>query len=207
MARTLNDTSDVYDPVAEAGRDSFPASDPPSFSPMTAAGGKRSPLPDDDFAACVDGLFREVDPHLLPLPGQVHMVLVEAQAFLIDELEEWAAGRQDVSLAELVDRLSTLRAYLSEHRANIQAEGSLCDSVGTGTPYLLSHLGHLLQHHDALDTAIAAACAEFMETADENRAALRMQKHIRAISAELGTLLAVEAQLIRSQFTEPQALD
>lgn len=207
MVQLLSPNSPVYDPVDEIGRDSFPASDPPSFTPVSGSGAKRPALPDATFATSLEGVFKEVDLTQLPATGQVHLVLREAEAFLTQALREWAEGRASAEAAEVVDRLATLRAYLSEHRANIEEEGSLCDSVKSGTPYLISHMHHLLRHHDELDHAIGLASSEFESTEDAAGAALRVRRRAKTIAAALTTMLAVEGRLLMAQFCEPQALD
>lgn len=207
MAQLLSPNSSVYDPVDEAGSDSFPASDPPAFTPVSGIGAKRPPLPDSGFAPSLEGVFREVDLSLLPPTGQVHLVLLEAEAFLSQALRDWAAGRASAEASEVVGRLATLRAYLDEHRANIEAEGSLSDSVKSDAPWLISHMHHLLRHHDELDRAIVLASAEFERTRDDTRAALRVQRRAKGIAAALSTLLGVEGWLLMAQFCEPPALD
>jgi hypothetical protein len=207
MVQMLNSSSAVYDLVDEIGRDSFPASDPPSFTPVSGSGAKRPALPAAVFATSLEGVFKEVDLSQLPPTGQVHLVLLEAEAFLSQALREWAAGRASAEAAEVVDRLATLRAYLSEHRANIEAEGSLSDSVKSEAPWLMSHLHRLLRHHDRLDRAITLASAECEEAGAETPPAVRVQQHTKGVAAALMTLIAVERWLLMDQFCEPQALD
>ncbi len=207
MVRLLNPQNPVYDLVDEAGLDSFPASDPPSFTPVAGSGGKRPVLPEAAIATSLRGVFKEVDLRQLPPTGEVHLVLMDVEAFLSQSLRDWAEGRASADAEVVVGRLATLRAYLSEHRANIEAEGSLSDSVKAEAPWLLSHLHHLLRHHDELDHAIGLASAEFESIGDASRAALRVRRRAKTIAAALTTLLAVEGGLVMAQFCEPQALD
>lgn len=207
MVQLLSHNSPVYDPVDEVGMDSFPASDPPSFTPVSGSGAKRPALPDAAFATSLKGVFKEVDLSQLPPTGQVHLVLLEAEAFLSHALREWAAGRASADAEQVVGRLATLRAYLSEHRANLEAEGSLSDSVKSEAPWLMSHLHRLLRHHDKLDRAITLASAECEEAGTDTLPAVRVQQHTKGVAAALMTLIAVERWLLMDQFCEPQALD
>lgn len=199
--------SDVYDPVMEAGLESFPASDPPAFTPVRSTGAKHSTVPGARSTSDLQSAFREVDLRLLPRTGQVHLTLLEAEAFLGLALREWAAGRGSAAGAEVAGCLVALRIHLNEHRTNIEAEGSLSNSVKSEAPWLISQLEHLLRHHDELGSAILFASAEYERTGDETRAAVRVHRRAKGITAALTTLLAVERTLLMAQFCEPQAQD
>lgn len=199
--------SDVYDPVMEAGLESFPASDSPAFTPVRGTGGKHSTVPDARFTPDLQSAFREVDLRLLTRTGHVHLALLQAQEFLGLALREWAAGRGSAVGAEVAGCLAALRIHLNEHRANIEAEGSLSNSVKSEAPWLISQLQHLLRHHDELASAILLASAEYERTGDDTRAAVRVHRRAKGITAGLTTLLAVERSLLMAQFCEPQAQD
>lgn len=207
MVRTLSKIKVVYDAVEEAGQDSFPASDPPSFTPVSGSGTRPRSFAAPGSSSAMKGVFREVDLDLLPPTGQVHLVLLEAEAFLAQALREWAAGGTDTEAEEVVGRLTSLRDYLSEHRANIAADGSLADSLKSDAPYLISHMHRLLRHHDELDRAIAVASTEFETTQNDTHSAKRLRGHARGIAASLTKLLGLERWLLMAQFCEPPALD
>ncbi len=175
--------------------------------PVSRVGATHSGFPEPGFTSDLQCEFREVDLRLIPRTGQVHLALREAEKSLRLALWEWAAVRSSVAGTELVGRLAALRIDLYEHRANIEAEGSLSDRVKSGNPWLISQLQHLLRHHDELDSAIFVASAEYERTTDDTRAAVRVHRRAKGIAAALTTLLAVERSLLMDQFCEPPALD
>jgi len=180
--------SDAYDPVTE--------------------GGKHSRALDATFASNWQGVFKEVDLDLIPRAGQVHLALLEAEEFVGLALRKWAAGRGDAAGSEeLAGRLAALQIRLNEHRAGIEAEGSLSDSVKSEDPWLISQLQHLLRHHDKLGSAILLASAEYEIDPERIRAAARLYRRAKGMAAELTTLLSVERSLVMAQFCEPQAQD
>lgn len=194
------------DPVAEAGYESFPASDPPAFTATRGAGEPDRALHDENIAERWQPLFTEVDLGKLPETGQVHLALLDASQLLEEALEQRRHGGGDGDGPHVADRLLGLRDELGRHRANIQTEG-LTEQVTTEEPWLLSHLQHLLQHHDQLDFAIAQARTEFDQEGDVRRAADRICRRARGILATLRTMLSVERSLIMAQFCEPPARD
>ncbi|MGH2633041.1 MAG: hypothetical protein ACRDG3_06490 [Tepidiformaceae bacterium] len=197
--------TDEYDPVTEAGMESFPASDPPSFT-ATSGTGSRNPHSVRDAREFRER-FREVDLSALPYIGQVHLALLEAQEFLGAAMRRWAAERSEADSVGVVRRLAALRAELSEHRDHIAAEGSLSHSVTFEGPWLLSELQHLFDHHDRLDIAIDRAGAAYENASEPAVASARLFHHLRGIGATLETLLAVEHSLLMDQFCEPPAHD
>lgn len=150
--------------------------------------------------------FAEVDLEQLPETGQVHLALLDAGQFLEEALD----GRRRVSDGGsghgVAHRLLGLREELGRHRANIATEG-LAEQVTRDDPWLLSHLDHLLQHHDQLDLAIARARDEFAGASDVSCATDRIHRRAKGILATLRTMLSVEHSLIMAQFCEPPARD
>lgn len=175
--------------------------------PASRVGALHSSFSEPGFTSDLQREFREVDLRLIPRTGQVHLALREAEESLRLALQEWAAVRSSAAGTELVGRLAALRIHLDEHRANIEAEGSLSDRVKSGNPWLISQLQHLLRHHDELGSAIFFASAEYERTTDDTRAAVRVHRRAKGITAALTTLLAVEGSLLMDQFCEPPALD
>ncbi len=199
--------SNAYDPVTEAGFESFPASDSPAFTPISGMGGRHSSRFDATVASNWQRVFKEVDLNLIPRTGQVHLALLDAERFLGLALHEHAAGRDNPTGAEVAAHLAALRMRLAEHRSNIEAEGSLADSVKSQDPWLISQLQHLLRHHDQLGSAILFAGVEYESMGNDRRAAVRVHRRAKSIAAALTTLLDVERALLMAQFCEPQAQD
>ncbi len=192
------------DPVAEAGYESFPASDPPAFTATRGAGEPDRALTDENIAERWQPLFTEVDLDKLPETGQVHLALLDASR----RLEESMGGchRTADDGQHVAHHLIALREELARHRSNVQTQGLSAEVVADG-PWLLSHLEHLLQHHDQLDVAIARAHAEFRGERNARRATDRIHRQTKAILARLQTMLSVEHSLIMAQFCEPPARD
>ncbi|MCZ2109984.1 MAG: hypothetical protein LC118_10550 [Dehalococcoidia bacterium] len=192
------------DLVTEAGFESFPASDPPSFTATSGAGEPDRALRDADIAERWQTVFTEVDLEKLPEPGQVHLALLDASHLLEEALE--GCQRTEDDGEHVVNHLIGLREELGRHRANIRTQG-LTDEIATEGPWLLSHVEHLLQHHDKLDLEIARAHAEFRGEEDIRRATDRVCRRAKSILASLQTMLTVEHSLIMAQFCEPPAHD
>lgn len=199
--------SDKYDPVAEAGMESFPASDPPSFTATNGTGSRNPDAFDGSLTSDLRSLFREVDLSSLPHVGQVHLALLEAQDFLGSAVRRWAEDRTGTDGHEVVGRLLSLRVELNDHRLHMAAEGSLFDSVSFEGPWLLSELKHLFDHHDRLDAAINRASAAYESEAEPEIASAGVFHSLRSIEASLATLLSVEHSLLMAQFCEPPAHD
>ena len=100
-----------------------------------------------------------------------------------------------------------MQVHLRQHRAHIEADGSLSDSVKVAHPWLISQLDRLLRHHGALDAAIERASVEYHEEPDLERATARIHRRAKGIAAGLTTLLSVERSLLMNGFCEPHALD
>jgi len=199
--------SNNYDPVTEAGMESFPASDPPSFTATSGTGSRNPRKAMPEASREIRALFREVDLAALPPIGHTHLALLEAQQFVARAMEEWAAHRTDLDTSTVLGRLSTLRADLTEHRHSVAAEGSLSRLITFEGPWLLSELQHLFDHHDRLDAALEGASAEYESAVEPRAAGARLFRHLRGIGAALDTLLAVEHSLLMDQFCEPPAHD
>jgi len=199
--------SDNYDPVTEAGMESFPASDPPSFAATSGTGSRNPHAFGGSSTSGLGSVFREVDPSSLPHIGQVHFALLEAQEFLGSAMRLWAEDRAEADGHEVVGRLVSLRVDLNDHRLHMEAEGSLFDSVSFEGPWLLSELGHLFDHHDRLDAAIARASAVYEGEQEPEIASAGVFRSLRSIVASLATLLSVEHSLLMAQFCEPPAHD
>ena len=158
----------------------------------------RATAPDGSFTTGLEPLFKEVDLRRIPRTGRVHLALLQAEQSL------WLALGTG---GDIVLCLAEIRTHLREHRANVEAEGSLSDSVRSEDPWLLSHLNHLLHHHDELEKAILVADAEYARSGHDPDAGARVNRRARSIGVKLSTLLTVERSLLMNQFCEPQAQD
>ena len=196
-----------YDPVAEAGIESFPASDPPSFTSTSGTGSPNVRELDSTSDATVRSMFREVDLSALPHLGQVHFALLQAQEYLASATRRRASQPADTDGHAVVGRLVALRVELNEHREHMEAEGSLTTSVTEEGPWLLSELRHLYDHHERLDEAISLVSAAYERERRAEVATAKVFHALRSIEAQLATLLSVEHSLLMAQFCEPPARD
>jgi hypothetical protein len=201
----VTNMGELFDPVQEASIESFPASDPPAFTPVSGTGTTHSWH--DGFSSSVREMFREVDVEAVPLAGNQHLALLDAHEFLATALSHWAGGPRADAGPAVADRLGDLRSELREHRNTMERDGSPAEALRRAHPWLIAQSERLMRHHDVLEVAIAQACREYYRELDGERAAARIHRRLRAITASLGTLLSVERSLLTDQFSEPPALD
>lgn len=132
----------MVDCVEEAGMDSFPASDPPSFTPF--GGSAVSP------SLRTPTWLRNVDRSRLPVSGTMH-------AFLLSAIEDLnSAQKISVEPAEtLMDLLLTTSWVLKKHREAMLGDDDLGEDIESNSQWLLPRLGRIITRHEQLEELIA----------------------------------------------------
>jgi len=187
----------TVDRVEQAGMDSFPASDPPAFTPM---GGLAAPHPSRAPAWLV-----HVDPSRLSVSGAMHL-------FLLNALEDiTAAGdRSAGSPVPLMDDLLAISAALKGHREAMLGAADLREEVETSTQWLLPRLARLIRRHEQLEEFVDGILAKLDEWPPSGSEQLSWQivsGELRIAEALLSQVLMEEHFLEHAMFDSPPAHD
>ena len=187
----------MVDCVEQAGIDSFPASDPPSFTPM---GGSATPPP-----LRAPAWLLNVDQSRLPMSGTLHLLLLNA-------LEDISAATniETGPPPRLTGELEAIAAALRGHREVILGPENLREDIETSTQWLLSRFERLVAHHEQLEEVIDGILAKLEAWPPSGSEPLSWQivaGELRIAEALLTQVLMEEHFLEHAMFDSPPAHD
>jgi hypothetical protein len=141
------------DVVEEASEESFPASDPPAWVPLTALGPPRHPEKEEP----TPGAAAPLPPQdLARQTRQEHDALVAAKQRLEAALTAAAPGRESAWTTRVRRELEGVQAALAQHVASAESSQGLLVQVEVCRPTLARQLEHLRRQHADLLRQLAA---------------------------------------------------
>jgi hemerythrin-like domain-containing protein len=137
------------DVVDEAARESFPASDPPAWVPLTAVGPPAA-APVADAAEVVPLVPSSRQQGLARTTRQEHDTLLTAIHRLEAALAAAAPRREQAWNVRAAGELHEVQEALSQHVASAEGPGGLYEEIDTTRPTLARRVERLRQEHAEL---------------------------------------------------------
>jgi hemerythrin-like domain-containing protein len=139
----------LADAVDEAALESFPASDPPAWGPLTAIGPPAS-APGAEAAEAVPLIPSSGQQGLARTTRQEHDALLAAMHRLEAALAAAAPGREQAWTVRARGELRGVQEALSQHIASAEGPGGLYEEIDTTRPTLARRIERLRQEHAEL---------------------------------------------------------
>jgi hypothetical protein len=190
------DLPDLRDVIEEASEDSFPASDPPSWTPVTAVGPPRDTV-EVITEPCEEALDRLTRCRELTqqIRGEYEALLAAAHR-LEAALAAAAPGRERQWHERVFSDLAEVREALEQHSGSAEAPCGLFAEMGEKQPasrdrveQLRGEHTELLQHITALERHFALAEGEVPHFADIRLQAARLLAAVRHHQAQEADLV------------------